>query len=70
MRLKPALTLEDAKMMVQACERASAAIGREGTIVIVDAGGHVIYVGRCHLCATSARSTGRDDVSCADHMQV
>jgi uncharacterized protein GlcG (DUF336 family) len=46
MRLKPALTLEDAKMMVRACERASQAIGRQGTIVIVDAGGHVIYVER------------------------
>ncbi len=46
MRLKPALTLEDAKLMVQACERASKAIGRQGTIVIVDAGGHVIYVER------------------------
>jgi glc operon protein GlcG len=46
MRLKPALTLEDAKLMVQACERASKAIGRQGTIVIVDSGGHVIYVER------------------------
>jgi len=46
MRLKPSLTLDDAKMMVQACTRASRELGREGTIAIVDSGGHLIYLER------------------------
>jgi glc operon protein GlcG len=46
MRLKPSLTLEDAKMMVEACGRAARELGREGTIAIVDAGGHLIYLER------------------------
>src|SRR5258707_4001045 len=46
MRLKPDLTLEDAKMRGLECNRASRTLGREGTIVIVDAGGHLIYVER------------------------
>jgi glc operon protein GlcG len=46
MRLRPSLTLEDAKMMVAACDRAARALGREGTIAIVDAGGHLIYLER------------------------
>jgi glc operon protein GlcG len=49
MRLKPSLTLEDAKMMVEACGRAARALGREGTIAIVDAGGHLIYLERPDL---------------------
>jgi glc operon protein GlcG len=46
MRLKPSLTLEDAKMMVEACSRAARELGREGTIAIVDGGGHLIYLER------------------------
>jgi glc operon protein GlcG len=46
MRLRPSLTLEDAKMMVLECNRASRALGREGTIAVVDAGGHLIYLER------------------------
>jgi glc operon protein GlcG len=46
MRLKPSLTLEDAKLMVLECNRASRELGREGTIAIVDAGGHLIYLER------------------------
>lgn len=46
MRLKPSLTLEDAKLMVAACDRAARELGREGTIAIVDAGGHLIYLER------------------------
>ena len=49
MRLKPSLTLEDAKMMVEACGRAARELGREGTIAIVDAGGHLIYLERPDL---------------------
>jgi glc operon protein GlcG len=46
MRLRPTLTLDDAKMMVVECNRAARELGRDGTIVIVDAGGHIIYVER------------------------
>jgi glc operon protein GlcG len=46
MRLRPSLTLEDAKMMVLECNRASRALGGEGTIAVVDAGGHLIYLER------------------------
>jgi uncharacterized protein GlcG (DUF336 family) len=46
MRLKPSLTLEDAKLMVLECNRASHELGREGTIAVVDAGGHLIYLER------------------------
>ncbi|HEY6256166.1 MAG TPA: heme-binding protein [Xanthobacteraceae bacterium] len=46
MRLKPTLTLEDAKVMALACNRASGELGRDGTIAIVDAGGHLIYLER------------------------
>jgi glc operon protein GlcG len=46
MRLKPALTLEDAKMMALACNKTAREIGREGTIVIVDAGGYPLYLER------------------------
>jgi len=49
MRLRPSLTLEDAKMMVAACDKAARALGREGTIAIVDAGGHLIYLERPDL---------------------
>jgi hypothetical protein len=31
---------------------------------------HVIYAGRRHLCAASARSTARDEASRADHIEV
>src|SRR5579883_2819086 len=40
MRLKPSLTLEDAKMMALACNEAARQIGKQGTIVIVDSGDH------------------------------
>jgi glc operon protein GlcG len=46
MRLKPCLTLDDAKTMVAACAQAARELGREGTIAVVDAGGHLIYVER------------------------
>jgi len=46
MRLKPSLTLDDAKTMVEACVKAAREIGRQGTIAIVDAGGHLIYLER------------------------
>jgi glc operon protein GlcG len=46
MRLKPSLTLEDAKVMVAGCNLAAREVGREGTIAIVDAGGHLIYLER------------------------
>ncbi|HLH95935.1 MAG TPA: heme-binding protein [Xanthobacteraceae bacterium] len=46
MRLKPSLTLEDAKMMALACNEAARQIGKQGTIVIVDSGGHQIYLER------------------------
>ena len=46
MRLRPSLTLEDAKMMVLECNQASRALGGEGTIAVVDAGGHLIYLER------------------------
>ncbi len=49
MRLRPSLTLEDAKIMVAACDKAARALGREGTIAIVDAGGHLIYLERPDL---------------------
>ena len=36
MRLKPSLTLDDAKMMVLECARASRALGREGIVDVDD----------------------------------
>ena len=46
MKMKPCLTLEDAKAMAQACHRESDARGRHGTVVVVDFGGALLYLER------------------------
>jgi uncharacterized protein GlcG (DUF336 family) len=45
-RMKPALTLEDAIKMAAASKTAGAKIKREPTIAVVDAGGHLLYLER------------------------
>ena len=44
--MKPALTLDDAIKMAAASKAAGARIGREPTIAVVDAGGHILYLER------------------------
>ena len=46
MRQKPHLTLEDAYRMAAAARAAAKARNREGTIAIVDFGGHLMYLER------------------------
>jgi uncharacterized protein GlcG (DUF336 family) len=45
-RMKPALTLEDAIKMAAASKAAGVKIKREPTIAVVDAGGHLLYLER------------------------
>jgi uncharacterized protein GlcG (DUF336 family) len=45
-RMKPALTLEDAIRMAAASKAAGAKIKREPTIAVVDASGHLLYLER------------------------
>jgi len=45
-RMKPALTLEDAIKMAAASKAAGAKIKREPTIAVVDASGHLLYLER------------------------
>ena len=46
MRMKPALTLEDAIKMAAASKAAGVKIKREPTIAVVDASGHLLYLER------------------------
>lgn len=46
MRMKPALTLEDAAVLIEACHAKSKELGQFGTIAIVDFGGHLLYLER------------------------
>ena len=46
MRMKPALTTDDALKMAAASKAAGARIKREPTIAVVDAGGHLLYLER------------------------
>ena len=46
MRMKPALTIDDALKMAAASKAAGAKIKREPTIAVVDAGGHLLYLER------------------------
>ena len=44
MRSKPQLTLEDVYRMVEAVRKAAAQHNLEGTIAVVDTGGHLLYL--------------------------
>lgn len=46
MRMKPALTIDDALKIAAASKAAGAKIKREPTIAVVDAGGHLLYLER------------------------
>lgn len=46
MRMKPALTIDDALKMAAASKAAGVKIKREPTIAVVDAGGHLLYLER------------------------
>jgi glc operon protein GlcG len=46
MRSKPQLTLEDVYRMVEAVRKAAAQHNLEGTIAVVDTGGHLLYLER------------------------
>lgn len=46
MRMKPTLTQDDVAIMIAACHAKEKEIGREGTIVIVDFGGDLLFLTR------------------------
>jgi len=46
MRMKPALTLDDVAVIVDACHARQIEIGRAGTIAIVDFGGDLLFLER------------------------
>jgi glc operon protein GlcG len=46
MRRRPCLTTDDVLKIVAACKQAGAAIRREPTIAVVDAGGHLLHLER------------------------
>jgi glc operon protein GlcG len=46
MRRRPCLTLDDVLNIAAACKQAGAAIKREPTVAVVDAGGHLLYLER------------------------
>jgi glc operon protein GlcG len=79
-RMKPALTLNDAMTMAAASKAAGAKINREPTIAIVDGGGHVLYLERpdhngvntlelATLKARTAALRGRPSASFAARVQ-
>ena len=80
MRMKPALTIEDALKMAAASKAAGAKIKREPTIAVVDAGGHLLYLERpdqngvntvemATLKARTAAVRGRPSASFATRVQ-
>jgi glc operon protein GlcG len=46
MRHKPCLTTDDVLKIVTACKDAGAKLGREPTVAVVDAGGHLLHLER------------------------